>query len=164
VSIQEGGDRFLAPVTQLVGIESALAGLRQDLAELERDKEKLTVLAEYFSRCYSELPKIGERGASLFSLLKSAKEEVFKNKDLNQDHLKEVFNNLNINLQTFEFIFYQNSRFISGPTVPDTHVKPRKSIIVIVSCLGSFFLFAILALILHWWEGNKKSIMSGSSL
>ena len=67
MSIQEGGSRFLAPVTQLVGIESTLADLRRDLAELERDREKLPARAEYFSRCYSELAKIGEHGVIILA-------------------------------------------------------------------------------------------------
>jgi len=164
VSIQEGGDRFLAPVTQLVGIESALADLRRDLAELERDRGKLSVRGEYFSRCFNELEKVDEHAESLFSLLKSVRDEVFKNKDLSRDEVKEVFNNLSIDLQAFDFNFYQNSRFISGPTIPTLHIKPRKSLIVIISCLGSFVLLVLLAFILHWWQRNKKTIMSDSSL
>lgn len=164
VSIQEGGDRFLAPVTQLVGIESALADLRRDLAELERDRGKLSVRGEYFSRCFNELEKVDEHAESLFSLLKSVRDEVFKNKDLSRDEVKEVFNNLSIDLQAFDFNFYQNSRFISGPTIPTLHIKPRKSLIVIISCLGSFVLLVFWAFILHWWQRNKKTIMSDSSL
>ena len=164
VSVQEGGERFLAPVTQLVGIESTLADLRRDLAELERDREKLTARAEYFSRCYSELAKIGEHGESLFLLLKSIKDEVFKNKDLSKDEIKEVFNNLSIDLQTFDLIFFSNSRFISGPTIPDMHVKPKKSVIVIVTCFTSFFLLVIYSFVSHWWQSNKKAIMSAPSL
>jgi LPS O-antigen subunit length determinant protein (WzzB/FepE family) len=164
VSVQEGGERFLAPVTQLVGIESALADLRQDFAELERDREKLTARAEYFSCCYRELGKISEHGESLFLVLKSIKDEVFKNKDLGRDEIKEAFNNLSIDLQTFELNFFSNSRFVSGPTIPDVHIKPRKSLIVIVSCFASFFLFIILAFVSHWWQCNKKAIVSAPSL
>jgi hypothetical protein len=160
VSVQDGGSRFLAPVTQLVGIESTLADLRQDLAELERDREKLTVRAEYFSSCYSELVKIGEHGESLFLQLKSLKDEVFKNKDLSKDEVKEVFNNLSIDLQTFDLNFFSNSRFISGPTIPTVHIGPRKSLIAIVSGFASFFLLVILAFVSNWWLGNKKAIMS----
>ena len=164
VSIQEGGSRFLAPVTQLVGIESTLADLRRDLAELERDREKLTARAEYFSRCYSELAKIGEHGESLFLLLKSIKDQVFKNKDLSKDEIKEVFNNLSIDLQAFELAFFSNSRFVSGPTIPVMHSKPRKSLIVIVSCFIWFFILVISAFVLHWWQSNKNAIMSAPSL
>jgi hypothetical protein len=163
VSVQEGGDRFLAPVTQLVGIESTLSDLRIGLAELERDREKLTTRAEYFSRCYIELAKIGEHGELLFSLLKSMKEEVFKNKDLTKDEIKEVFNNLSIDLQTFDLNFFVNCRFISGPTILNTPVKPKKSVIVIVSYFVSFFVLVIFSFVLHWWQNNKNAIMSSNS-
>lgn len=159
VSVQDGGSRFLAPVTQLVGIESTLADLRRDLAELERDREKLTVFAEYFTRCFSELPKIGEQGESLFLLLKSIKDEVFKNKDLSTDEVKKVFNNLSIDLQMFDLAFFKKSRFISGPTIPTVSIKPRKILIVIVWSFTTFFLLVIWAFVSHWWQGNKKAII-----
>lgn len=157
VSVQEGGSRFLSPVTQLVGIESTLADQRRALAELERNKEKISTRAEYFSLCHSELAKIGERGEPLFLLLKSIKAELFKDKDLSKDTIKEVFNNLSIDLQTFELAFFSNCRFISGPTIPEKHIKPRKSLIVIASFFSSFFLLVILVLVLHWLQSNKKT-------
>jgi LPS O-antigen subunit length determinant protein (WzzB/FepE family) len=159
VSVRDGGARFLAPVTQLVGIEATLADLRQDLAAFEREREKLTASAEYYSRCYNELAKISEHGESLFLLLKSIKDEVFKNKDFGKDGVKEVFNNLSIDLQTFDLTFFNNSRFISGPTIPAVHIRPWKILIAIVSFFSSFFLLVILAIVSHWWQGNKKTIM-----
>jgi LPS O-antigen subunit length determinant protein (WzzB/FepE family) len=162
VSVQEGGSRFLAPVTQLVGIESTLAELRQEIAELDREQGKLSVREEYFSRCFNEIKTFGKNGESLYMMLKSVKNEVFKNRDLSHDDIKEVFNNLSIDLQAFDFAFYQNSRFISGPTIPTEHIKPRKSIIISVTFVGSFFFFIILAFIVNWWQGNKKSIMNDS--
>ena len=161
VSIQDGGSRFLAPVTQLVGIESSLADQRRNLAELERKKEKLNLRSEYFSVCYGELSKNGENGESLFLMLKSKKNEVFDSKDLGNDAVKEVFNTLSIDMQNFDFTFIKNSRFISGPTVPSVSIRPRKSIIIIFSFLGAIFFFTTLAFALHWWQGNKKSILSG---
>lgn len=163
VSVQEGGSRYLAPVTQLVGIESTLADLRRDLAELKRAKEKLSMRAEFFSRSFSELAENAKQGESLFLLLKKIKDEVFKGKDLDKDEVKEIFNSLSIDLQTFDFTFFQNSRFISGPTLPSVAIKPRKILIVGLSFLGSFFVLAILALTLSWWQINKKAIMSSSS-
>jgi hypothetical protein len=164
VSVQEGGERFLAPVTQLVGIESGMAGLRQTIAGLERDREKLTARSDYFTRCYSELKKTGEQGEFLFLLLKSIKDEIFTNKDITKDEVKEVFNNLSIDLQTFDLNFFSNSRFISGPTFSTAPIKPRKSLIAIVSCLVSFFLLVIWVFVSHWWQGNKKTITLGPSL
>jgi hypothetical protein len=164
VSVQEGGDRFLAPLTQLVGIESTLADMRRTLAQLERNREQLSVRAEYFARSFNELAKVGEHSDSLLLLLKSIKDEVFKNKDLGKDEIKEVFNTLSIDLQGFDFTLYQNTRFVSGPTIPTAHIKPRKSHIVIVASIGSFFFFVVFAFVVNWWQGNKKAIMSASSL
>lgn len=160
VSVQEGGSRFLAPVTQLVGIESTLADQRRNLAELEREKEKLLIQREYFSKCNDALNKIGQGGIMIFSQLKAIKSDVFKNKDFQKGPVKEVFNNLSIDLQAFDLAFFTNCRFISGPTVPERHIKPRKSIIVILTCFLSFFFFIVLTLVLHWWQRNKKEIKS----
>jgi hypothetical protein len=160
VSVQEGGSRFLSPVTQLVGIESALADQRRNLAELEREKDMLLIRREYFSKCNNSLNKLGRRGEMIFSQLKVIKSDVFKNKDFRMGTVKEVFNNLNIALQTFDLAFFTNCRFISGPTLPERHIAPRKSIIVIVACFLSFFFFVFLVLALHWWQSNKKAILS----
>lgn len=163
VSVQEGGSRFLSPITQLVGIESTLADLRRVLAELERDKEKFAITAKYFSLCNSELMKIDKRGESLFLLLKTIKAQIFKNEDFSRDTIKEVYNHLSIDLQAFELAFFNNCRFTSGPTIPEKYIKPRKSLIVIASCFFSFFLLVILAIILHWLQNNKKTLTSSNS-
>ena len=163
VSVQERGERFLAPVTQLVGIESTIPELRQNLSELERDREKFAIRAEYFSRCNSELAITNRGGESLFFLLNSVKNEAFKNKDLSKDTVKEVFNNLSNDLQAFELSFFSNSRFVSGPTIPETHIKPRKSLMVVVSCLVSFLLLVIVPFVLHWLNSNKEKIVSANS-
>ncbi|MBN1364271.1 MAG: hypothetical protein JW976_05630 [Syntrophaceae bacterium] len=160
VSVQEGGFRFLGPVTQLVGIESTLADQRRNLDALEREKEILIIQREYFSKCNDALKKFSKQGEIIFSQLKSIKREVFKNKDFSKGTVKEVFNNLNIDLQTFDLAFYTNCRFISGPTVPTRHIRPRKSVIVIITCFLSFFFFIVSTLILHWWQSNKKQILS----
>jgi hypothetical protein len=149
-------------VTQLVGIEATLADLRRDLAELQRAREKLSVRAEFFSRSFKELAGNAKQGESLFLLLKKIKDEVFTGKDLDKDEVKEVFNSLSIDLQTFDFTFYQNSRFISGPTLPTVHVKPRKALIIIVTFFASLTFLIIAVFISSWWQSNKKAITSDS--
>lgn len=161
VSIQEGGARFLSPVTQLVGIESTLADLRRQLENFEREKEKNSIRLEFFSLCNSNIAKIGEIGESFFLMLKATKDEVFKNKDHNKDAVKEVFNSLSIDLQTFELAFFNNCRFTSGPTFPTTNIRPRRSLIVIISCFVSFFLLVILAFILNLVQCKNERSGSG---
>jgi hypothetical protein len=160
VSVQEGGSRFLAPVSQLVGIESALADLRVELAELEWGREKLKLRMEFFLRCLEEIGKTNKRGELALSLLKTIKEDVFKGKDLTADAAKEVFNDLSVDVQGFELVFFNQTRFISGPTVPGTHIRPRKSLIVIVSGFAAFVFFVLSAFALHWWSGSRNAIVS----
>jgi LPS O-antigen subunit length determinant protein (WzzB/FepE family) len=160
VSVQEGGFRFLPPITQLVGLESALADQRQGLAELEREREMLVIRREYFSKCNEALNKLGRRGEMIFSQLKSIKSDVFKNKDFRKGTVKAVVNDLSIDLQVFDLAFFTNCRFISDPTIPVRPIKPRKSVIVCMAFFISLFFFMALALILHWWQGNKKAIQA----
>jgi len=160
VSVQDQGFRFLGPVTQLVGIESALAEQRQSLAALEREKEMLSIKREYFSRCNEALSKSSGNGGIIFQQLKNIKSDIFVEKDLRQGTVKEVFNDLNIDLQIFDLAFYTNCRFVSGPTFTFQYVKPRKSIIVGLTCFLSFFFFIVLTLFLYWWQSNKKKIQS----
>lgn len=160
VSVQEGGFRFLPPVTQLVGIESIVADQRRNLDKLERDKEKLIIQREYFSKCNDALNKLGRRGEILFSQLKSIKSEVFKNKDSNKDMVKEVANDLSIDLQTFDLVFFTNCRFISGPTLPGRHIRPQKGVIAIVAFLLSAIFFLFLAIFFAWWREQKQVVIS----
>lgn len=163
VSVQEGGARFLSPVSQLVGIESTLADLRVELAELEWGREKLKLRMEFFLRCLEEIEKTNKRGELALSLLKKTKEDVFKGKDLATDAVKEVFNDLSADIQGFELVFFNQTSFISGPTVPSSHIKPRKSLIVVVSGFAAFVFFVLLAFALHWWRGSRNAIVSVDS-
>lgn len=156
VSIQEGGSRFLSPVTQLVGIESMVADLRRKTDQLERDREKLTLRAEFFDLVKAALDQEGKQGETLFQRLKAAETELFANKDLGRDTVREVFNDLSVDRQNFDRTFYQSYRFVSDPTVPTQHIKPRKSKIVLAAFFVSAFFFLFLALSLNWWQNNKK--------
>lgn len=158
VSVQDGGSRYLAPVTQLVGIESTLADLRRNQSQLEREKEKLNLRHDYFSHCQDALKNANELGSKLFALLKSVKEDVFKDKDFSKDTVNEVFNTISIQLQKFDLVFFTHCRFVSGPTLLTRHIKPRKSVIVVLTGLLSFFFFSILTFFLHWWQSNKQRI------
>jgi LPS O-antigen subunit length determinant protein (WzzB/FepE family) len=161
VSLQDGGSRFLSPITQLVGIESNIADLHRDLAGLEREADKVSIRTQYFSHIHERLDTIGNSGDALYSLLKLRINEIFDDKDINRDEIKEVLNSLNISLHEFELIFYKNTRFISGPTFPADYSKPRISIIVIGTFFTSLFLLMVVSIIMHWWEFNKQFIISG---
>jgi len=161
VSVQDGGGHFLSPITQLVGIESSLADIRQSLAQLQRQKEELTIRNEYFIRCRDELKSIGEQGGALLLLLQTIESDVFKNKDMNQDSVKQTYNDLARFIQDFHHTFYDSNRFISGPTVLMNPIKPKKRSIVLATFFITLFVLVFWVLTHHWWEKNIMVKHSG---
>jgi len=163
VSIQDGGYHYLSPVTQLVGIESAVADQRRRLARFDRTRERLMIRQRYFSLCITEMKKIGVRGETILQMLKTAKSQVFTETDLAKDSVKEASNDLLIDMERFELAFHTNCRFISGPTVPVRHIRPSRTAIVAGAFLASFVLFVLFAFVFSWWEKNKQKILAGNS-
>jgi hypothetical protein len=159
VSIQDGGARYLSPVTQLVGIESMVADLRREAAELQRNREKSLLRVEYFDLGKGELERSEMQGERLFRALRDARQGLFARKDINRDPIREVFNELSIDDQQFDRAFYLSYRFVSGPTLPARHAKPSRILIVAAAGLLSLCFFVFLALGLHWWQEHKQGIL-----
>ena len=162
VSVQDGGGRFLAPVTQLVGIESDLANQRRQLAALERNREILAIQDEYFSICRTTLDAAERRGEKLFLFMKSIRSEVFKEKDLRREMVKVAANNLSVDLLAFDLVFFTDCRFISGPTVPVRHSRPQRELIAIIAFLLSALFFTFLAVLISWWQKQGRAVTCGS--
>lgn len=161
ISVQEGGFRFLGPVTQLVGIESALADERRVLAELQRTKEMLGIEREFFMACNDVLNRSNRSGGRLFQDIKGLISSIFNKKDFRRDTVKEVFNKLQIKQQMFDLAFFTDCRFLSGPTYPERHSSPRRVQLIVLGGMLSFLFLVCLAFGLAWWQANKLSILSG---
>jgi hypothetical protein len=162
VSVQEGGFHYLSPTTQIVGIESTIADIRCMLAASERDKEKLLISNEFFSKSKDAMEKSNKIGRLLLSQVQSIKNDMFKDKDLNKDTVKEVFNTINIDLLTMTNK-YENYHFVSGPSLPDRPIKPNKRTIVAVTFFMSLFVWTFLAFIVEWWMENKDTVKNSNS-
>lgn len=157
VSVEKEGYRYLSPITQLVGIESRIADIKEELSTYQREKEKAEINYEFFSQM-KELVEKNESGEDIFQGFLSLKEEFFKKKDLTDDTVKEVFNQLKIDVEIFKTLFNENMRFIYGPSLPQVPIKPRKPVIVIAGFFIGLFLFVFLAFVIEFWMRHKKSI------
>jgi hypothetical protein len=161
VSVQEGGYHYLSPVSQLVGIESKLADLRSELAETQRIKEKLVISRTYFSICKDLLEKADSSGNFLLSQLVVIKSELLKDLNSEQDTTKESINHVSLDIQRFMNL-YANYRFISGPSIPEKHIKPNKRVIVMVTFFASFFVLIMVSFFIEWWQNSKKIIQTSN--
>ena len=158
VSVQGSGYRYLPPLTQVVGIESAISDVKQNLYKEER-LFKIYNLAFYFFKKMKEVLSKDLLGEELLKSLDETFKLFFKNKDLKNDINKEVWNNLYTSLENFRKIYYEDMRFISCPTLPEKPTKPNKKLIVIISFITSLFIFIFLAFMIEWWENNKDKLL-----
>lgn len=158
VSVDSGGNRFLAPITQLVGVESSIADTKEKLAIYSRNKEIAEIYFGFFSKMKEHVQN-AKSGENIFIKLESLKKEMFKDLDLNIDTVKEVFNQLTIDIENFKTLFYEEMRFISDPVLSQTSSKVSKKVIVISCFFIGLFIFGFLVFILEFWEKNKESII-----
>jgi len=159
-SLEANGHRFLSPLIQLVGIESHMADINEDLSRSRRNKAVAGLKLQFFQ-------KVKEISASeTFSgpLLDKSLELIQTvstdqaNQGLSDDIVREVKNDLNVDFNNF-VSFREGMRFISGPSLTERPIHPRKALIASIAFVLGFFLFVFLAFFLEWWSKNKKMIV-----
>jgi len=157
VSVDKGGYRYLSPVTQLVGIESQIADLKQTLSTNRRNKDLMELRLEFFTAAKTILDK-EIFGKNLMIKVLELKDKIFKEKDLTQDTVLEVQNDLFIDFDNFA-MFEEKMQFVSGPTLPDQTAHPKKPLIIGLTFLMAIFCFVLLVFVLEWWGKNRLKVL-----
>lgn len=155
-SLENNGHRYLSPTAQLVGIESHIADLRENLALNGRNQQLAGVRIAFFTKAKEILTK-ETFGESLLEKIVQLKKTFFTDQKVSPDVLREVKSSLEVDLGNF-INLNEEIRFISGPTLPRRAIKPRKALITAVALVVGFFLFIFLAFFTQWWTDNKKQI------
>jgi hypothetical protein len=89
VNAAEGGERYLSPLAQLVGAESAISQKREDITRLERRIQQRTVLAQYFQKAEA-LVDTSPDTAALIEGLRALVEPAFAAAPATDDWAKEA--------------------------------------------------------------------------
>ena len=155
-SLENSGHRYLSPTTQLVGIESHIADINENLSNNRRNKELMGLKFDYFTKA-KEILAAEPFGQTLLAKMIELKENFFSGKKLTPDISRQVINDLTVDLDNFSNLS-AGIEFISGPTISNRPVKPRIVIIVAVALVVGFFLIIFLAFFIDWWKTNKKKI------
>ena len=114
VSVEKGGYRFLSPIAQLVGIESEILDIKEQLAHFRRDKKLMNLEFDFFLKS-KEILNRKIFGEDLLKRIIELKEKSFNKKENGTDIGKEVFNTLTIDLDNFTSV-KDEMQFVSGPT------------------------------------------------
>ena len=160
VSLADGGHRFLSPTMQLVGVESYMADVRENLSGCKRNKEVAGLKLQFFQKVNEILDSETFSGPLLeksLALIQTISADQ-ANQDLTDDVVREVKNDLNVDFNNF-VSFREGMRFISGPSLTERPIHPRKALITSIAFVLGFFLFVFLAFFIEWWSKNKTMIV-----
>jgi LPS O-antigen subunit length determinant protein (WzzB/FepE family) len=154
VSLDFTGHRYLSPVAQLVGIESHIADIKENLANNKRNQQLEELKFEYFSKTNELLEKQTFGGVLLTQCVELAREFSPKLK-VPEDVLRQARNELLKDFDNFRNLG-NAMQFLSGPTTPTIPVKPRKGLITAIAFVLGFCLFIFLAFFMEWWQNSKQ--------
>lgn len=156
VSVSEDSARYLAPVTQLVTTEVQTSETNERILKMKREQQQTVLLREYYlqSKALLDSTKSGE---TVLRGLESVKDRVFKDKNLDDTVVKEVYNTITMNNQNAINVYFEKSRFIAGPTLPSRSTV-RPALVLLGSLMLGFFLSVILVFGRNWWRENGTKI------
>ncbi len=156
LSVDNGAEKYMSPVAQMVVAESTIVDAQLALQTLQR-KQKQLDQAYLFYKPAAEIVEKSASGVKLFAALVELRAKVFQNTNLNDEVLAEVVNNVDLQIEAIKKRYFQDFRYISGPTLP---AKPEKKgvLLVILGAGGiGFVLMLLLSLVLAWWRQGAQT-------
>lgn len=158
ISIENSGYRYLAPATQLIGIESNIADIREKIAGFTRKKEMAAIDLEIFSRMKAAVEKSQWGDQSLTEIL-ALKESFFRERESAGELNREVFNEITLTLSSLSALFTEGMGLAGEPASSPDPVGPKRKVIVIVMFVVSFLMLVLAAFAIDWWMKNRQRIL-----
>lgn len=112
VSITEGGERYLPPVTQLVALESQIADLNQTLPKIQREQRINQIRLAYIDKALQLIDQ-STSGAAFLKALPAIKDGLELN--LADEVEKSVYNSLAIDDINAQSRYVEKIRFVAEP-------------------------------------------------
>jgi hypothetical protein len=155
VSIEEGGERYLSPVTQLVAIEAHIADLKQSLPKILRDQRINGIWLSYYEKALALLDK-SSSGEEFLKALPAIKDTLKLNQE--DDVEMGVYNSIAIENLDAQSRYFDKVRFIATPVLP-LQRSPGMLQSALIGLIVGFLLSCIYILIRHF-SPQKTAIQS----
>lgn len=156
VSVNEDSARFLSPITHLMATEVEALEANETIHKAKYEQQQSILLREYYDRAKALLDT-SKSGKSVLLGLEPVKESVFKSKNLNDELVKEVYNMITIDNQNALSLYFEKSRFIAGPSLPERS-STRISIVLAMSFLLGLLGSVVLTLGRNWLRENRSKL------
>lgn len=115
VSISDGSERFLSPVTQLIAIETHIADMKQNLPKIVRDQHINGIWLSYYENMLALLDK-SSSGEQFLKALPTVKDSLKLN--LENDVDMGVYNSIVMANLDAHSNYFEKIRFIANPALP----------------------------------------------
>ncbi|WP_275761080.1 hypothetical protein [Ralstonia pseudosolanacearum] len=149
--------RYLSPTAQLVGIETEIADLNSQLTLLERDAAQNALRNEFYERIEQRSRQLQSGNALLDEFVKIG-QAVFKDKDLQDDRVREVYNQIMLVVEQMRTKHIAESRFVSGPTLPQERSGLSPLLLACLSLVGGSLLAGMIVLLLDKVRKSKAGV------
>lgn len=156
VQITEDSARYLPPVTLLMTTEVQASDANEAILKAKYEQKQNRLLLEYYDRV-KVLLESTKSGETILRGLEPVKAIVFKDKNLQDDVVKEVYNMITIDNQTAMNVYLNKSRFIAGPTLPGRSTA-RPAIGLAMGLMLGFLLSLLFVFGRQWWRKNQAQL------
>lgn len=162
VNANEKTEKYLSPRQQLVAVKMSIKENQININRYLRDIKINQIKLEYIDKTVQFLPDnqrfLANRG--LLDSLMAEKDSFFSGKEDEENKIASyIFAEQFLSFQKRQNVIY---KFISGPTLPQNHFKPKRRRIVIAGFFLAFFILAFLVLLIEKWKYTKKNLLPPS--
>lgn len=161
VNANEKTEKYLSPRQQLVAAKVSIKDNQIQINRYLRDIKINQIKLSYIDKISQFFPDNRDflTNRDLLETLIAEKDSFFSGKEDEENKIASyIFTEQFLRLQRRQNVTY---KFISVPTLPQYHFKPKRRRIVIAGFFLAFFLFAFLALLIEGWDRNKKRTTPG---
>ncbi len=156
ISVTPESARYLSPVTQLVTTEVQSSEATEQIFKARREQQQMRLFQEYYTQAVALLDKT-KSGETVLRGLESVKDLVFKDENMADEVVKEVYNKITIANQSAINTCLEKCRFISGPTLPSRSTV-RPALVLAGGLILGLFLSLVLVFCRNWWRENRVKI------
>lgn len=160
VSLKDGEERFLPPVSQLIALEVAVTNLKIGENVRERDRVATAMRKAYYCQA-REMMQQPTTGRSMLEKLPELQKAVTEGQTETGDIVEFVGNELAVQLDKWRSTYIDGMRFVTPPEGAETRVrKLGMRIGLILGCVVGGVVGLLLAFGRSWWRKNREIVVA----
>ena len=157
VSIVDGGERYLSPVTQLIGASSDAIGIRDSIRESENKIRQVTWMSSVFDEA-GKLNVAALPGRSYMAQLESIVRSDSRRGAEDSEAIREARSTIEADLSVFRGRYAIGYTILRAPPERPPRAGPPLLAHAVGGILASFVLAALLTLALRWRAAPRERV------